>query len=68
MKTITKETTKLKEILKGASFFFLGFTFALVLVVLTNVCRNWEAIRMAMIHPEIVSSLEVAEPTFEIKK
>jgi hypothetical protein len=57
----------MKTILREASFFLGGFVFALLLLITVNVVRNWKAITVAMQNPEIVSSLKVAEPTFEIK-
>lgn len=68
MKDIYTPESFIKRTLKGATLFFSGFVFALLLIIALNVVRNWKAIQVAMENPEIVSSLQVAQPTFTIKK
>ncbi len=68
MRPILVPETRTKRILKNFAIFWAGFAFALLTVITMNVVRNWSAISVAMQNPEIVSSLKVAQPTFEIKK
>lgn len=68
MKNIYSPDSFIKRTLRGATLFILGFIFAFLVMIAMNVVRNWKAIEVAMQNPEIVSSLKVAQPTFEIKK
>lgn len=68
MKPIIKPETKTQRFFKYLAVFWLGFAVALISLIIMNVVRNWKAISVAMQNPEIVSSLKVAQPTFEIKK